>query len=196
MKSKLALAVAAGSLVIPAFASAHVTIKPEALPAGGYARIDVRVPNESDKASTDRVEVQMPDGFAGVSYAPVPGWETDVKTSGTGQQVDTITWTAAEGNGGIAPGQFQDFGLSVKMPDSPGETLTFPAVQSYSDGEVVRWIGSPDSEEPAPTVALGAPAEDGHGATAPGDDQTLVIIGLVAAVLALILAAVALLRRG
>jgi uncharacterized protein YcnI len=222
MKTKLPLAVILVSLVVPASASAHVTIKPDGLPAGGYTRIDVRVPNESDTASTDKVEVQMPDGFAAASYEPVPGWETVVKTSKLDEpvetvdgeiteQVDTISWTAAEGNNGIAPGQFQDFGLSVKMPDSPGETLTFPAVQSYTDSEVVRWIGAPDSEEPAPTVTLGEPAEEGHAATETGSDEAgaeegtamasggdnggLVLGALIVAILALILSAVSLMRR-
>jgi len=222
MKSRFALAVSVVSLVVPASASAHVTIKPDELPAGGYTRIDVRVPNESDEASTDKVEVQLPDGFASASYEAVPGWEAEVKTSKLDEpvetddgeiteQVDTITWTAAEGNNGIAPGQFQDFGLSVKMPDSPGETLTFPAIQSYTDGEVVRWIGSPDSEEPAPTVTLGEPAEEGHAAAGTGSGEAgaeegaamvsdsgnggLVLGALIVAILALILSAVSLMRR-
>jgi uncharacterized protein YcnI len=175
MNSKPLLAVLAVSLVVPASASAHVTIKPGELPAGGYARIDVRVPNESDKASTQKVEVQMPDGFAGVLYAPVPGWTVDVKTSkldepietddgGITEQVSTITWTADDADSEIAPGQFQDFGLSVKIPDTPGETLTFPAIQTYSDGEVVRWIGEEDSETPAPTLAVGDEEAEDHAA--------------------------------
>lgn len=50
----------------------------------------------------------------------------------------------------------------MQTPDTPDETLTFPALQTYEGGEVVRWIGDPDAEEPAPTVALAA-AEEEHG---------------------------------
>ncbi len=32
--------------------------------------------------------------------------------------------------------------------------LAFPALQTYADGEVVRWTGGPDAERPAPRVTL------------------------------------------
>ena len=42
------------------------------------------------------------------------------------------------------------------MPNEPGKALTFKALQTYSNGEVVRWIGPPDADEPAPQVTLTA----------------------------------------
>ena len=42
------------------------------------------------------------------------------------------------------------------MPDKPGAKLTFKALQTYSNGEVVRWIGAADADEPAPQVELTA----------------------------------------
>jgi uncharacterized protein YcnI len=164
-------------LAVPAVASAHVTLQPDEVPAGGFTRLDVRVPNETDDAATDKVEVQMPDGFVFASYEPVAGWKTTVKTEKLAEpvktddgsidsQVKTVTWTATDDAAAIQPGQFRDFGLSVGMPDGdqPGDVLTFPALQTYDDGTVVRWIGSPDSEEPAPTVTLTEAAEDHHSA--------------------------------
>jgi uncharacterized protein len=175
--------VATVMLAAPAIASAHVTLQPDAVPAGGFTRLDVRVPNESDHAATDKVEVQMPDGFVFASYVPVAGWKTNVKTEKLDQpvktddgsidsQVKTVTWTATDDAAAIRPGQFRDFGLSVGMPDAdePGDVLTFPAIQTYDDGTVVRWIGSPDSEEPAPTVTLTAAADDHHSTAAPAAD--------------------------
>ena len=54
------------------------------------------------------------------------------------------------------------------MPDGkPGSEVTFKALQTYQGGEVVRWIGPPDADEPAPTVTLTA-AADGGGHGAPG----------------------------
>ena len=35
--------------------------------------------------------------------------------------------------------------------------LTFPTVQTYSDGTVDRWIGPPTADKPAPTVDITAP---------------------------------------
>ena len=85
------------------------------------------------------------------------------------EQVDTVTFTTR--GEGIRPGQFQDFGLSLGMPDRAGTALTFKALQTYSNGEVVRWIGGPDAEEPAPQVRLAAaePEAAAHGA---GQDAT------------------------
>ena len=104
-----------------------MTLQPDEAPAGGFARLDVRVPNERDDAATTKVEVKFPPGFAEVSTEPVPGWTTKVTktkldkpvTTDEGdkitEQVDTITWTGAAA-GTIGPGQFQDFGLSVASP--------------------------------------------------------------------------------
>ena len=54
--------------------------------------------------------------------------------------------------------------MSVQIPGKAGDELTFKALQTYSDGDVVRWIGAPDSEQPAPQVKVTAAAEDGHAA--------------------------------
>jgi len=179
---KVGVVVLAAALAVPAAAQAHVTLQPSEAPAGGFARLDVRVPNESDSAATNKVEVQMPDGFASASYEPVTGWSTEVKMEKVDEpielhgeevteQIDTITWTADSSDVAIEPGQFQDFGISVAVPDeAPGTALEFPSIQTYDDGEVVRWIQPPDSEEdPAPTVTLTAPEEE-HGATDEAED--------------------------
>ena len=149
------LAVAVGARG-PGLAQAHVTVQPESVPAGGFTRLDVRVPNERDDAATDKVEVEMPDGFLFVSYEPVQGWRRTSRPrsstsgrgirrgdhrAGLGRHLDRRRPDAA-----IQPGQFRDFGLSVGMPEEnvAGDTLTFPAIQTYDNGEVVRWIGEPD----------------------------------------------------
>jgi uncharacterized protein YcnI len=189
VKTRLIIAAAALALAVPVVAEAHVTVQPEEVPAGGFTRLDVRVPNERDDAATEKVEVQFPDGFVFVSYEPVPGWEVEVVSERLDQpieehgdriteQVRNVVWTATDASAAIQPGQFRDFGLSVGMPEGggEGETLTFPALQTYDSGEVVRWIGPPDSEEPAAQVTLTAPpeAEAAHepGDSAAGSDGT------------------------
>ena len=172
MKRKLTIAATAVALAAPATSQAHITLQPEEVPAGGFARLDVRVPNERDGAATDKVEIRLPDGFVFVSHEPVAGWRVDVRTErldqpieAFGEQIDeqiaTVTWTATDGGAAIGPGQFRDFGLSVGMPEgaAEGEVLTFPALQTYDSGEVVRWIGPPDAEEPAPVITLTAAEE-------------------------------------
>jgi uncharacterized protein YcnI len=177
----LAAAVVAVLALAPV-AGAHVTLQPEQAPAGGFTRLDVRVPNERDNAGTTKVEVQFPPGFLFVSYEPVPNWDIEISmrkldkpVEEFGEQiteeVDRVTFTGNGEAGVIQPGQFQDFGLSAGIPDGkPGSMLTFKAVQTYSNGEVVRWIGPPDAEEPAPQVELTA-AEGEEAAAAPAPQQ-------------------------
>ena len=81
------------------------------------------------------------------------------------EEVGRITWTGDGERGSSRPGQFQDFGLSVGMPDKPGAKLTFKALQTYSNGEVVRWIGAADADEPAPQVELTASEGEHRGRT-------------------------------
>jgi len=178
MRQLIPAAFSALALVAPASAAAHVTIQPSTAPAGGFTRLDVRVPNERDDKGTIKVDVQMPPGFAFASYEPVPGWSVDITEEKLDKPMEVeglelheriarITWTGDPARGGIIePGQFQDFGLSVGMPDgAPGSKLAFKALQTYQGGEVVRWIGPEDADEPAPTVSLTAAAEGGgHGA--------------------------------
>jgi periplasmic copper chaperone A len=181
MRRALPAAVAAIALAAPAAAGAHVTVQPTSAPAGGFARLDVRVPNERDDKGTIKVDVQMPPGVAFASYEPVPGWTTKVTTEQLDQPIDVhgeevteqvarVTWTGNPRQGGIIePGQFRDFGLSLRVPDGePGSKLTFKALQTYQGGEVVRWIGPEDADEPAATVTL--VDEEEHGAAAGGDD--------------------------
>jgi periplasmic copper chaperone A len=177
MRHLIPVAFAVFALVLPATAAAHVTIQPDTAPAGGFTRLDVRVPNERDDAGTVEVAVQMPPGIASASYEPVPGWSVEITQRKADQsieveglqvdkEIDRITWTGTPDRGGIIrPGEFQDFGLSLRMPDGePGSALTFKALQTYRGGEVVRWIGAPDADEPAPTVTLTAAEGGGHGA--------------------------------
>jgi uncharacterized protein YcnI len=196
-------------------AQAHVTLQPKEVPAGGFTRLNVRVPNERDKAATTKVVVQFPEGFNSVGYEPVAGWKISSKMVKLAQpitvegekvteRVDTVTLSADKGEG-IEPGQFRDFGLSLRMPDKPA-TITFKAIQTYDNGEVVRWIGSPDADQPAPQVkltaapagggsAVGTPSPAASGAKEKDDDDGngLAIAALIAGLLGLTVGAAALL---
>ncbi|MEV0768558.1 DUF1775 domain-containing protein [Nocardia salmonicida] len=69
------------------------------------------------------------------------------------------------------PGQFQRFDLYAG-PLPTQDTVSFRAVQTYSDGKVVTWDqpsvdGAPEPEFPLPVLALAAAsAGDGHSHTA------------------------------
>jgi uncharacterized protein len=207
----MTVATAAGALVLTSVAGAHVTLQPTEAPSQAFVREDVRVPNEQDKASTTKVDVRFPDGFIFASYEPVSGWTVKVtkeklpkpiKTEDgeVTEQVTRMTWSG----GKIEPAQFQDFPISVQIPGKAGSTLTFKAIQTYDNGDVVRWIGAPDSEEPAPQVKVTA-AEGETASTTPastssdggGDDSsdTLAIIALIIGGLGLVAGGAALATR-
>jgi uncharacterized protein YcnI len=168
------VAAVAAPFVLAPVAAAHVTIQPPEAPAGGFTRLDVRVPNERDNADTTKVVVQFPPGFLSVSTEPVPGWniettmrKLDQPVEQFGEQVTEEVGQITFSGGAIGPGEFQDFGLSLAVPEGrPGKMLTFKSLQTYSNGEVVRWIGPPDSDEPAPQVAL-TPAEEEEASAPP-----------------------------
>lgn len=209
LKSTLAL-FALLALAIPASAGAHVTLQPSEAAAGDFTVLDVRVPNERDDAATTKVEVQLPAGFVFASYQAVPGWSVDVKMQKLAKPVQTddgpvtsevreMTWTADSDKAGIQSGQFQDFPISVQIPGEVGDTLTFKAIQTYDNGEVVRWIGEPDAEEPAPQVAVTEGSEEHDSAPAASestgsDDSDSASKGL--GIAALILGALGLLAGG
>jgi len=212
----LLLAVAA-----PLSASAHVTIDPGQAEAGSYTVVTVKVPNESDTATTNRVELSLPTDtpFTSVRYVPVAGWSAELVTttlpepvtigeSTITEAITSVVWTADAGSE-IASGELQLFPLSVgPVPDTGSVTL--PADQGYTDGSVVSWNETEeDAEHPAPVLYINdAPAADHHGAAAeveaapvadaaPADDvlaRVLGIGGLVVGAVGIVLAITA--RRG
>lgn len=216
MKLKSALTLfALLALAVPAAASAHVTLQPSEAAAGDYVVLDVRVPNESEDAATTKVAVQFPEGFAFASYQPVAGWSVEVKMGKLAKPVTShgeeitegvkqMTWTAESDRDGVQPGQFQDFPVSVQIPGEAGDALTFKALQTYDDGEVVRWIGAPESEKPAPQVTVTAGADDHGSAAGPeeasesehsdGGSDGLAIAALVVGALGLLAGGAALAR--
>jgi uncharacterized protein YcnI len=174
---KVVVATTIAALALPAAAQAHVTLQPSSAPAGAFMKLDVRVPTELDNASTSKVDVRFPAGFAAARYQAVPGWKVRVvkKKLATPIQtddgpitegIDRMIWSRTNTSGGIKPGQFQDFPISVQIPGKAGDKLTFKALQTYSNGEVVRWIGAPDADTPAPQVTVTAAAAQGAAAAA------------------------------
>jgi uncharacterized protein YcnI len=228
--ARIGLGVTAGlalALALPGAAQAHVSVKGEA-EGGGFSVVAFRVPNERDDASTTQLRVILPRDhpIGSVQTTPVAGWKVTTATRKLdkpiemeGEKLDSVvsrvTWTAT--SGGVKPGQFQDFDLSLgPLPESG--SLVFNALQTYSDGQKVNWNEisadpSVEPEHPAPvleiTPAAAKPAAttdvgNASGAAADtqapttGDDASMALpIGLSGAALALSLFATVLAwRRG
>ncbi|GAU66822.1 hypothetical protein SSP35_03_04700 [Streptomyces sp. NBRC 110611] len=189
----LVAGIAAGGVLLfagPAFA--HVSVQPGEAAKGGFAVVNFKVPNERDNASTVKLEVTLPADhpLASVMPQPVPGWKVEVTKSKLAKPIEMhgekineapskITWTAEdEDKGGVRPGQFQQFPVSVGKLPADADQLVFKALQTYDNKEVVRWIepvkeGAPEPENPAPVLNLIAAKDDGHGTSGAGsaDDK-------------------------
>jgi periplasmic copper chaperone A len=184
---RLGLAVAASTVAVialPLSAQAHVEVQPEAVPGGDFAVVAFRVPNERDDAATTKLRVILPTkpALGSVQTTAMPGWSTRTVTrklakpitmfgAKVDQVVSEVTWTATQG--GVRPGQFQDFQLSLGQLPTSGR-LVFTALQTYGDGQVVRWNEvSADSavepEHPAPSLTITAPEAEGSAAEPAGD---------------------------
>ena len=170
-KTTLAALTATATLAVPAVAGAHITLQPRQAVAGSFSKMDVRVPNERDDKGTMKVDVRLPGGVYFLSYQKVPGWKATIYKRSLASPVDLggfsvderytrVVWTARHRRHRIAPGQFQDFPLSVRVPDgAAGSQLVFRAHQTYQGGEKVHWTGGPNADTPAPRVTL-LPAEE------------------------------------
>ncbi len=191
-------------------ALAHITVTPDTVVAGSTDVLTFHVPNEEAKADTVKVDVQIPTDhpIAQLLVAPVPGWTASVHTITLAKPLVTddgkftsavseVTWSG----GKIAPGQFQNFSISADPMPTGESQVTFKAIQTYSNGDVVRWIdlkapGQPDPAHPAPTVALttgtttATPAKAttttavSTGSNSDGLARILAIAGLLIALLA------------
>jgi uncharacterized protein YcnI len=166
MASKL-LFVAAALALASTGAGAHVVLEPSEAPAASYVKLLVRVTHGCDGSPTLRLSVRLPEGFASVRPQPKPGWELEIKRTtlavpldgGHGKEVDAvseITWSG----GRLADEHFDEFALTVRTPDRPGVTLSFPVVQDCEQG-TLNWIEVPppgkssrDLRYPAPTLRL------------------------------------------
>jgi uncharacterized protein YcnI len=170
-----------------------------------------RVPNESDTATTVKVEVFLAekDTVTTVATLPVPGWTAAVQRKSLDKPVATehgevaeivtsVTWTATPA-AAIKDGEFQEFVVSLG-PLPRADRMVFKALQTYSDGNVVRWIEEPgpdgkEPEFPAPvlplTQAAGPPSTVDEPVSTP---LWLGIAGLVAGLVGLALGGLAVLR--
>ncbi|MFG1920946.1 YcnI family protein [Cryptosporangium sp. NPDC048952] len=182
----LATGVAVLGLAGPA--SAHVRVDPDEATQGSYAALTFRVPNESSTAATTKLEIALPADapFASVSVKPISGWKATTTSAKLSKPIDAhgtqvteavnrVTFTATSKATGIQPGEFQEFELSVGPLPEDKDKIFFKSLQTYSDGQISRWIeeqtGSEEPENPAPELTLvkGTADGDGHGDAEPSE---------------------------
>ncbi len=126
-----------------------------------------------------------------------------------------IVWTGGQ----IAPGQYESFDILAQGVPDNADSLSFPTLQTYSDGTVVSWIdpttpGAAAPDHPAPVLTLTAAASSDASASSTSEsnggtpvvtsttvvkkqtNNTLGIVAIILAAAALIVAIVAVTRRG
>ncbi|WP_104165428.1 YcnI family protein [Arthrobacter sp. SX1312] len=172
-------------------AAAHVSVAPTSTTEDGYAQLTFSVPNESETAGTNKLEVQLPteQPFTSVRVKPVEGWTAEVVTGALPEPVTTadgatlseaplsVVWTADAG-AEISQQEYQTFSISVGRLPEAGSTVLLPTTQSYTDGEVSEWTqetveGGEEPEKPAPSFVTTAAAEgeDAHGSHGTADSE-------------------------
>ena len=152
-----------GVLLVAGPAWAHSEFDPDEAGTGKVVQLQLSVENEQADAGTTQVQLFFPEGVAItlVDLPAVAGWTTAVEGGAIGAPVTSVTWsrpTASPDENPLLP-------LTIgPMPADPVR-LQFKALQTYSNGEVERWIedwpaGAPEPDHPAPVLEVTA---DGPG---------------------------------
>lgn len=199
MKARIVFVVVAlTSLFAAASASAHVQVNPSEVATDDSVKFSVLVPGETS-ARTVKVELAVPKDVIPFSFAETTGWKRKLTENPDGS-TKSIVWT-----GTAEPDGFVEFSFLASTPANP-TTLEWKSIQTYSDGQVVRWIGSPESEYPASTTSVSADlpkqgaggkhsgsdgGHESHSATNAQSPSWLQPVAISALILALIAAIVA-----
>jgi uncharacterized protein YcnI len=167
-------------------AGAHAKIGPSLITKDSSNAFTLMVPTEGS-ADTVSVTMDIPEGFNIGSFEAIPGVKRSTVQKGSGDEavVSQVTWTGLKVPEG--EGAFLRFSGYIT---GAAKDYVFKVRQTYSDGKVVDWAGPADSEEPAPVVSV----KDSFAGDSGTD--TLTVVALILAALALLLGLVGLGRRG
>jgi len=142
IRAILSAAVALGALALAAApASAHIQVRPTVAAPGDPVLFQLTVPNEKD-AHTVEVTLQVPKDVLPFSFQEPAGWTRTLKLN-PDESINTVTY-----KGKLAQDGFAQFSFLASTPERDGE-IVWKALQTYDDGSTVRWIGAPDSDNPA-----------------------------------------------
>jgi periplasmic copper chaperone A len=186
----LGAVVATLAFAVPA--SAHVKVSGTDAVQAGSGVVTFRVPTESATASTTGLLITLPANtpFTSVDTQPKAGWTATVEKkplpnpvpgedgSTITQYVSQVDFTATSPASAIPPGQFDMFNLSVG-PFPKASSVSFGALQTYSDGTTVNWDehsadGTTEPAHPAPVLTL---SPGGSGTSAAGAQSMVGMTG-------------------
>jgi uncharacterized protein YcnI len=192
----------------------HAVVQPGAARPAEQQIYTLTVPSERD-SDVISVSLQVPDAIDSLLVEEKPGW--NVRLERDGDRVAVVRWSG----GRIPPDQYDTFRFIARNPVQADTTLEWKVIQRYTDA-IDRWIGPPDSEQPAArtTISESATPTDvinteeggaapqkadsgqatadtgGDGGGGDGDSNTVpIVIGIVALVAALAALGIALSGR-
>lgn len=167
---------------LPTSAMAHVVFSDQLAEPGSYYAGFLRVTHGCGDSPTVALRVSIPEGVISAKPQPKAGWTLKIDKvplakpmRGEGgalvtERVAAITWS-----GNLPVDQFDQFGLSFKLPGTAGP-LYFPTVQRCEKGENA-WTTIPQSPEqwhresrPAPMLLLQARKPDQHAGSMKADE--------------------------
>lgn len=167
-----------------ASASAHVTVTPDTTDAGAYSVLTFAASHGCEGSPTSSFTISIPESISDAKPTIYPGWDvkkveeklsepmTTADGSTVTKHIGKIIYTATTP---LEDGYRMAFEVQVKNPDSAGETLAFPTLQSCVKGQT-DWSQLPaegadphELEAPAPSYTLTAASAQAehHGAGAP-----------------------------
>jgi periplasmic copper chaperone A len=205
---------------------ADVTIAPERATQGEPAVQLAFLVSNVEPVSTTRFQLILPSRppLATVFAQSLPGWTTAIRTrhlahpiptdaGGTSDVVAEIAWTATSADRAIKTGAFQSF--EVQIGPLPYTTqIVFNALQTFANGDVLRWNetttrDNPEPGVPAPVLRLTPPTPPlAPGALTKAEGaaitnlesrvdaaRTIGVVGILVGTLALIVAGIAVASR-
>lgn len=147
-------------------ASAHVTVDPGEGSAGERTLLTFAFSHGCDGSATTEIRIQIPESIPTVAPTINPGWdaskemetlETPIEASHGEQITERVAEVIYTAKAPIPDGFRDTFVLSLTLPDTPGETIYFPTIQTCETGETA-WIEIPDDGQSADDLEAPAPA--------------------------------------
>jgi uncharacterized protein YcnI len=153
--------------------SAHTESEYAAVPAGDEITVNFAPTHGCSGSPTTEVSVRVP--APGATAGEVDGFTASAEADG---DRTILRWT-----GGSLPADEEgEFPITFTVPDTVGELLLFPTVQTCEVGEIAWIDGDPEGEYPAVRMlVLAAGSEPAHTiddvpADAPGREQLTQIV--------------------
>ncbi|MEQ4207591.1 DUF1775 domain-containing protein [Actinopolymorpha sp. B9G3] len=174
-----------GVLVMAEPAAARVSIVPGTVKGGGTETFAIRLANERQDTSTNRLALVFPDDtpISIVEVTPVKGWTVSISTRPLnppaeveGRAVREVAESIVWEGGRVGPGQFEQFLVTLGPLPRHGR-LALEATQTYANGDTDMWPDASASSQQnpvAPAITIGAGRVDTPSASPPADDAAAV----------------------